>query len=93
MLRHKVDLELTDRSGGTALHGAAYSGHVGCVQLLLQFGACVNTTDAVNQTALFRACEKGHAEVVKVLLESKYSRPGNSDTTGMDVSVVHLNFE
>ena len=71
MIRHQLDVHVTNKTGGTALHLAAYSGHVSCVELLLQYGACVNTADTLNCTPLFGACERGHVEVVNILIRRK----------------------
>lgn len=76
MLEHNLDVHAKDKTGGTALHSAAYSGHVSCVKLLIQFGACVDALDMLQHTPIYRACEMGHTEVVNNLILSKYaSRP------------------
>jgi ankyrin repeat protein len=64
---HAVD---TDGSGQTALHWAAFYGHVDAVRLLLEHGADADARGADSATALHRAAESGHAEVVRVLLNS-----------------------
>lgn len=71
MLAHNLDMHAKDKSGGTALHSAAYSGHVNCVKLLIEYGACVDALDTLQHTPLYRACEMGHTEVVNSLIESK----------------------
>ena len=71
MLEHKLDVHAKDNTGGTALHSAAYSGHVACVKLLIQFGACVDALDMLQHTPIYRACEMGHTEVVNNLILSK----------------------
>ena len=51
----KASPEMVDQKdayGKTALHYAAKSGFLGCIQLLLKARACVNATDANNQTPL-----------------------------------------
>ena len=71
MLEHKLDVHDKDKTGGTALHSAAYSGHVSCVKLLIQFGACVDALDLLQHTPIYRACEMGHTDVVHNLILSK----------------------
>ena len=71
MLERNLDLHAKDKMGGTALHSAAYSGHVNCAELLIKFGACVDALDMLQHTPLFRACEMGHTEVVYSLILSK----------------------
>jgi len=73
MLERNLDVHTTDKTGGTALHSAAYSGHVNCVKLLIQFGACVDALDTLEHTPIYRACEMGHTEVVNSLILSKSS--------------------
>ena len=73
MLEHNLDVHAKDKLGGTALHSAAYSGHVNCVKLLIQFGACVDALDMLQHTPIFRACEMGHTEVVNNLILRKFS--------------------
>ncbi len=41
----RVHLEGRDANGWTALHHAAYEGHAQAVELLVQAGADINTTD------------------------------------------------
>lgn len=74
MLRHHLDVHATDNSGRTALHVAAYSGDIKCVEILLNYGAGVDALDEINHTPLFRACEMGYFDVVNVLMKSKINR-------------------
>ena len=73
MLRNDLDVHGKGNTGGTALHSAAYSGHVICVQLLIEFGACVDALDQLQHTPLKCACEMGHTEVVRSLILSELS--------------------
>lgn len=54
---------------GTALHAAAYSGHLGIVQALLEAGYGVDVKDSQKSTSLGKACWKGRLEVAKLLLQ------------------------
>ncbi|XP_019364710.1 PREDICTED: inversin isoform X2 [Gavialis gangeticus] len=71
MLNFKLDIDInmTDKYAGTALHAAALSGHVSTVKLLLEHNAQVDATDVMKHTPLFRACEMGHKEVIQTLIE------------------------
>ena len=54
-------------SGLTPLMQAAYEGHLGVAELLVDKGADVNAKDKVGWTALTCAACEGHLEVVKLL--------------------------
>jgi ankyrin repeat protein len=54
--------------GRTALHYAAYGGHVEVVAFLLGKGAQASTRDNYNVTPFMVACIKGHLGVVRMLL-------------------------
>ncbi|XP_074052831.1 inversin [Macrotis lagotis] len=68
-LKLDIDINMTDKYGGTALHAAALSGHVSTVKLLLDHHAQVDATDVMKHTPLFRACEMGHKEVIQTLIQ------------------------
>ncbi|XP_068961886.1 inversin [Petaurus breviceps papuanus] len=68
-LKLDIDINMTDKYGGTALHAAALSGHVSTVKLLLDHHAQVDATDVMKHTPLFRACEMGHKEVIQTLIK------------------------
>jgi hypothetical protein len=55
-------------SGVTALIVAATAGHESIVDILLDAGAAVNATDAVDGTALMYAASKGYVGIVNKLL-------------------------
>uniref|UniRef100_A0A8D0L8U6 Inversin n=1 Tax=Sphenodon punctatus TaxID=8508 RepID=A0A8D0L8U6_SPHPU len=68
-LKLDIDINMTDKYAGTALHAAALSGHVSTVKLLLEHSAQVDATDVMKHTPLFRACEMGHKEVIQTLIK------------------------
>ncbi|XP_050988213.1 inversin isoform X2 [Labeo rohita] len=68
-LKKDLDINMTDKYGGTALHAAALSGHVSTVRLLLEQGAMVDPLDVMKHTPLFRACEMGHRDVILTLIK------------------------
>jgi Ca2+-binding EF-hand superfamily protein len=72
----KVDINPTDEKGITALHRAAFAGHVGCVRILLGHPNKLRTTAVMNGagggvTALYLACKFGHVDVVDCLMREK----------------------
>ncbi|KAJ0411037.1 hypothetical protein ATCC90586_003639 [Pythium insidiosum] len=69
--------------GMTAVHWAAYGGHLACVQALLNAGASVAIVDQNGRNALHHACRKDHEEVVRYLLTS-VKMDVNSLTEGRD---------
>jgi len=62
------DAGLDETGEATALHRAAYRGHLAIVQLLLDKGAMVDAEDFEGQTPLQRALAQGHAEVADLLV-------------------------
>ncbi|XP_058603870.1 inversin isoform X2 [Onychostoma macrolepis] len=68
-LKKDLDINMTDKYGGTALHAAALSGHVSTAQLLLEQGAMMDPLDVMKHTPLFRACEMGHRDVILTLIK------------------------
>ncbi|XP_067147191.1 inversin isoform X4 [Apteryx mantelli] len=68
-LKLDIDINMTDKYAGTALHAAALSGHVNTVKLLLEHNAQVDALDVMKHTPLFRACEMGHKEVIQTLIK------------------------
>lgn len=60
----------TTAGQSTALHRAAYCGHLAVVQLLLQHGANPLLVDADGLTALHKAVEGGQLEAARVLVEN-----------------------
>ena len=67
LLMSGADSERADSWGMTALHWAAFSGHLSCTELLLTSGASVHVRDADGQTPLHWA-SRGHPQVSYALL-------------------------
>ncbi|KAK7534057.1 uncharacterized protein J3D65DRAFT_605080 [Phyllosticta citribraziliensis] len=64
---------LADRTRRTALHEASGAGHVGNVQLLLEFGqpdVLCSQKDDNGQTPLHVAAREGHEDVIRLLVQS-----------------------
>ncbi|XP_038146987.1 inversin [Cyprinodon tularosa] len=68
-LATRIDINMADKYGGTALHAASLSGHVSTVKLLLEKGATVDSLDVMKHTPLFRACEMGYKDVILTLIK------------------------
>ena len=66
----KVEINLQDKRGSTALHLAAFKGNKEIVQLLIDKGANINLQDKQGSTALHWAELQGHKEIVKLLIDS-----------------------
>jgi serine/threonine-protein phosphatase 6 regulatory ankyrin repeat subunit A len=58
-IEYLANLDVGDRTGKTALHHAAYNGHVQMLSLLLLKGASVKTKDRTERTPLHYAAFHG----------------------------------
>ncbi|XP_071478636.1 uncharacterized protein [Diadema antillarum] len=61
-----INLQRDD--GHTAIHIAAYNGHLDCVKTLLEHNCDPDLKNTTGETALYLAVKKGHAEEVESLL-------------------------
>ena len=68
-------MNATDGNGWTPLHGAAYKGHEGVVELLINGGANLNATDADGDTPLDWAKNKPKTAA---LLRGHGGKPGSA---------------
>ncbi|XP_023260706.1 serine/threonine-protein phosphatase 6 regulatory ankyrin repeat subunit A-like, partial [Seriola lalandi dorsalis] len=66
----------------TPLHGAAFAGHVDCVQLLLSHDAPVDAVDQSGHTPLMMAAEKGRVGALELLLTSANANLSLTDKDG-----------
>lgn len=64
-----VSLDHEDEHGLTALHYAAWSGYMDCVEFLINKGAYVNAHSDLYGTPLCLAVLNGHLDIVKLLVE------------------------
>jgi ankyrin repeat protein len=77
LLERKADVNALNDKGLNSLHRASHSSWSGdaviaqLVQLLLDYGADLNTRDNSRNTPLHFAASKGHLEVARILLELK----------------------
>src|SRR5262244_3199614 len=60
LLRQKVDVNIPQADGATALHWAAYRNDVETMELLLRAGARVNAANVYGVTPLSLACTNGN---------------------------------
>jgi ankyrin repeat protein len=67
-LQQKVDVNVADDNGTTALHWAVHRDNLPLVDALLRAGANVTARNDYGVTPLFLACEKGSAASVERLL-------------------------
>ena len=63
IIAHLANLDIGDRSGKTALHHAAYNGHLQMLSLLLVKGANVKAADRREKTPLHLAAFMGERSV------------------------------
>ena len=68
MLSQKIDVNLANHRGQTALMLASAEGHIDTVQMLIQAGTDLNINHS--GTALIAAVEGGHLEVAQMLIQA-----------------------
>ncbi|CAC5397375.1 ANKRD28 [Mytilus coruscus] len=66
----KLNIDITDDCGRTCLHGAACSGKVDCVELLLKTGANISQLDVEGRTPLHYAAAHINFQCVSILLDT-----------------------
>jgi ankyrin repeat protein len=71
----------TGKKGWTALHLAAFNGHIEIIRLLLQHGADLNAKDNQKWTPIHYSVFQGSIPVLKVLLEARASIISAQDQT------------
>src|ERR1700683_2730418 len=71
LIAQKVDVNLAQGDGSTALHWAAYKDDVEMAKMLVAAGASVKATTRVGSlTPLFMACKNGSAGMIEVLVKA-----------------------
>jgi len=63
-----MSVDARDEAGNTALHVAAFWGHLAVVEFLVRAGADLEARDKYNWTVLPRAAWRGHLDVVEFLV-------------------------
>ena len=79
-LRRLLNQKSSDAAGLTALHNAAYNGHVEIINILLEYGADVDAVDRQQLNALHYVCRQGYLELAKIL----YKRSSNVNAVDED---------
>ena len=59
-----------DQDGQTALHAAAFNGHLAVIHVILQCGATLDKLDHSQNSPLSLALIQGHNDIVKYLIQS-----------------------
>jgi ankyrin repeat protein len=70
LLQKKIDVNVAEGDGATALHWASYRDDVESADLLIRAGANVNATNDLGVTPLWTASLNGSAAMVRRLLEA-----------------------
>jgi uncharacterized protein len=70
LLRQRVDVNLPETDGTTALHWAVHYGYVEIVNLLVRSGADARAANRFGVTPLALACLNGPAPIIEALLEA-----------------------
>ncbi len=68
LLKQKAKVDARDAQGRSALHEAAYAGHIEIVEALLGAGADAAAVDRLARTPLLEAARGGHLDVLERLL-------------------------
>ena len=69
-------------NGRSPLHGAAYSGSLPCLELLLEKDADISLSDLSGDTPLHTAAQQGHADFVKKLLHHSHTSVNRKNACG-----------
>ncbi|OQR72040.1 G patch domain and ankyrin repeat-containing protein 1-like [Tropilaelaps mercedesae] len=77
-----LDVNLQDAFGWSALHCAAFEGHLSCVRLLLKFGAARELRDNKGRTALELARRRKKIRVYRAIKEFGTNCPDNAGELG-----------
>ena len=82
LLRQRVDANVTEGDGATALHWAAYHGNTSIADQLIAAGARVDAANDLAITPLALAADNGHAAIVERLL-ARGANPNAASETGV----------
>ena len=88
LLDKNAQIDKAGEYGMTALHFAAYNGHLEVAKLLLTKGAKIDLPDNKGQTPLHYAAKYGESEVVELLLNNKarIDLPNNEGKTPLQIT-------
>lgn len=71
LITKKVDLNIRDNSGSTAMHWAAHHGSDVQINKMIKYGAALNCQDMNGYTALMNAIDKNNISTAKLLAGQK----------------------
>jgi ankyrin repeat protein len=71
LMEKRLDINLKNNYGQTALHEASQRGNLAAVDILIKHRAEINATTKNGETPLHYAARGGHLEVIKLLLANK----------------------
>ena len=91
LLEGGANVESTNANRRTALHCAAYNGHLDVCRLLLDWGAKVDPVDVWEETPLNDTATRGHLSVVQLLMErgADVSIQSDSGNTAKDLARIN----
>ena len=72
LIKYKCNVDIRREDCSSALHRAAWHGHVACLSTLLDAGADVSVLDAVGRTPLLVAAQRNQTTITKILLTTKH---------------------
>ena len=81
-IKHKANLDATNREGTTPLIFAADGNHMSIVRALVQAGANISIHGFKNKTAAMQAAEQGHHTIVEYLNHTIRFLPSTKDNSG-----------
>lgn len=70
LLLGRCDVNSLDLGGNSALHWAAFAGHLRCAQMLIQNRARIDEYNNFGWTPLIQATARNHADIVKLLIDN-----------------------
>ena len=87
LLRHKARVDARDARGRSALHEAAFAGHAGICEALLDAGADANARDGEGRTPLLDAARAGALPALEALVAAKAEVQASD---GQGANALHL---
>ncbi|KAL6803698.1 ankyrin repeat-containing domain protein [Trichoderma sp. SZMC 28012] len=89
LIKNGCDPDIRDKRNRSPLWWAAYNGHAGIVELLLEQNVDIEVKDTFSyRTPLNLAAKRGPISIVKLLLDKDADlEPGNRDETGSPINV------
>jgi hypothetical protein len=79
LIRCGADIHATEGNKATALHGAAYFGHVEVARILVDAGADPERVDANGLTPVSLSRARGHEQIVQILSAATGKKAGRYD--------------